>query len=206
MRHAVRPRAGPRRLFLVRSNRLNARNGIGRAAPQRLACREKNRSEVCLLFASVEYCEVKPVSEFLQTHGPGKLRHRPNPLQPSLSQTLPTFLYATARQKTAATFHSQNDFRAPTHNPIDRGLWATDAVGAQDDRSGPRGNLMLIRRIALVVLTMALGSTQATNAQATSTITGMQLQQWCSDPKPNGLDGLQCASFRLGFINGMNEA
>jgi hypothetical protein len=65
---------------------------------------------------------------------------------------------------------------------------------------------MLIRRIALVVLTMALGSTQATNAQATSTITGMQLQQWCSDPKPNGLDGLQCASFMLGFINGMNEA
>ena len=34
--------------------------------------------------------QVKPVSEFLQTHGPGKLRHRPNPLLPSLSQTLPT--------------------------------------------------------------------------------------------------------------------
>ena len=26
-------------------------------------------------------------------------------------------LYATARQKTAATLHSQKDFRAPTHNP-----------------------------------------------------------------------------------------
>jgi hypothetical protein len=37
--HAVRPRAGPRRLFLVRSIRLNAPNGMGRAAPQRLACR-----------------------------------------------------------------------------------------------------------------------------------------------------------------------
>jgi hypothetical protein len=34
--------------------------------------------------------QVKPVSEFLQTHEPGKLRHRPNPLLPSLSQTLPT--------------------------------------------------------------------------------------------------------------------
>ena len=61
--------------------------------------------------------QVKPVSEFLQTHGPGKLRHRPNPLLPSLSQTLPTFLYATARQKTAAALHSQKDFRAPTRNP-----------------------------------------------------------------------------------------
>jgi hypothetical protein len=30
------------------------------------------------------------VSEFLQTHGPEKLRHRSNPLLPSLSQTLPT--------------------------------------------------------------------------------------------------------------------
>ena len=28
--------------------------------------------------------------------------------------------------QTAATLHSQKDFRAPTHNPIDRGLWATD--------------------------------------------------------------------------------
>jgi hypothetical protein len=35
-------------------------------------------------------------------------------------------LYATARQKTAATLHSQKDFRAPTHNPDRRGLWATD--------------------------------------------------------------------------------
>ena len=61
--------------------------------------------------------QVKPVCEFLQTHGPGKLRHRSNPLLPSLSQTLPTFLYATARHETAATLHSQKDFRAPTHNP-----------------------------------------------------------------------------------------
>jgi hypothetical protein len=43
-----------------------------------------------------------------------------------LSQTLPTFLHATARQKTAATLHSQKDFRAPTHNPIGRGFCATD--------------------------------------------------------------------------------
>ena len=57
------------------------------------------------------------MSEILQTHGPAKLRHGPNPLLPSLSQTLPTFLYATARQKTAATLHSQKYFRAPTHNP-----------------------------------------------------------------------------------------
>src|SRR6516162_9802714 len=70
--------------------------------------------------------QVKPVSELLQTHGPGKLRRRPNPLLPSLSQTLPTFLYATARQKTVATLHSQKDFRAPTHNPDRRGLWVTD--------------------------------------------------------------------------------
>jgi hypothetical protein len=61
--------------------------------------------------------QVKPVSEFLHAHGPGKLRHLPNPLPQSLSQTLPTFLYATARHKTATTLHSQKDFRAPTHNP-----------------------------------------------------------------------------------------
>ena len=41
-------------------------------------------------FQAHEYCEVKPVNKFLQTRGPGKLRHRPNPLLPSLSQTLPT--------------------------------------------------------------------------------------------------------------------
>jgi hypothetical protein len=62
----------------------------------------------------------------LETHLPGKYRRRPNPLLASLSQTLPTFFYATARQKTVATLHSQKDFRAPTHNPIDRGLCATD--------------------------------------------------------------------------------
>jgi hypothetical protein len=61
--------------------------------------------------------QVKPVSEILQTHGPGKLRPRPNPLLPSLSQTLPTFLYATSREKTAATLHSQKDFRTPAHKP-----------------------------------------------------------------------------------------
>jgi len=121
MRHAVRPRAGPRRLFLVRSIRLNVPNGMGRAVPQRLACRVdatppgREKPQRSIFCNRVEYCEVKPVSEFLQTRGPGKLRHRPNPLLPSLSQTLPTFLYATARQKTAATLHSQKDFRAPTH-------------------------------------------------------------------------------------------
>ena len=34
--------------------------------------------------------QVKPVSGFRQTHGPGRLRRRPNPSLPSLSQTLPT--------------------------------------------------------------------------------------------------------------------
>jgi hypothetical protein len=33
-----------------------------------------------------------------------------------------TFLYVTARQKTAATLHSQKDFRAPTHNPDRTGI------------------------------------------------------------------------------------
>jgi len=36
--NAVRARAGPRRLLLVRSNPLNAPNGVGRAAPERRAC------------------------------------------------------------------------------------------------------------------------------------------------------------------------
>jgi hypothetical protein len=40
---------------------------------------------------------------------------------------LPTFLYATARQKTAATLHSQKDFRHKHTTPIDRGFCATDA-------------------------------------------------------------------------------
>jgi hypothetical protein len=66
--------------------------------------------------------------------------------------------------------------------------------------------LMLIRRIALVLI-MALCSTQATNVQATPVVTGMQLQQWCSNgTKPGGLDGLQCATYMLGFINGLNVA
>jgi len=34
--------------------------------------------------------QVKPVNGFRQTHGPGRLRRRPNPSLPSLSQTLPT--------------------------------------------------------------------------------------------------------------------
>jgi hypothetical protein len=62
---------------------------------------------------------------------------------------------------------------------------------------------MLLRRIALA-LTVALGSTQATNAQATPTISGMELQQWCSNPKENSLDRLQCSTFMLGFINGLD--
>ena len=61
--------------------------------------------------------QVKPVNGFRQTHGPGRLRRRPNPSLPSLSQTLPTFLCAPARQKTAATLHSQKDFRGANTHP-----------------------------------------------------------------------------------------
>jgi hypothetical protein len=46
------------------------------------------------------------------------------------------FLYATARQKTAATLHSQKDFRAPTHIPIDRGFCATDVHHLVIQRQG----------------------------------------------------------------------
>jgi hypothetical protein len=48
------------------------------------------------------------------------------PITAVIVSNIANALYATARQKTAATLHSQKDFRAPTHNPIDRGLWATD--------------------------------------------------------------------------------
>ena len=48
------------------------------------------------------------------------------PIAAVIVSNIANVLYATARQKTAATLHSQKDFRAPTHNPIDRGLCATD--------------------------------------------------------------------------------
>jgi hypothetical protein len=53
----------------------------------------------------------------------------PAPIKPitaAIVSKIANALYATARQKTAATLHSQKDFRAPTHYPIDRGLCATD--------------------------------------------------------------------------------
>jgi hypothetical protein len=61
---------------------------------------------------------------------------------------------------------------------------------------------MLIRRIALV-LTLALGGTHAANAGG---MTGMELQRWCSNFPKGGTDGLQCATYMLGFINGLNQA
>src|SRR6516165_8870637 len=134
MRHAVRPRAGPRRLFLVRSIRLNAPNGAGRAAPQRLACRvdatppggKKPQRSMPSFCNRVEYCEVKPVSEFLQTHGPRKLRHRPNPLLPSLSQTLPTS-FTPLRDRKRRRPCTVKKISGHQHTiPIDRGFCATD--------------------------------------------------------------------------------
>jgi hypothetical protein len=57
---------------------------------------------------------------------------------------------------------------------------------------------MLIRRIALV-LTLALGGTQAANADGTS---GMELQRWCS-AKAGSSDSLICSAYMLGFIHGL---
>jgi len=48
------------------------------------------------------------------------------PITAVIVSNIANVLYATARQKTAATLHSQKDFRAPTHIPIDRGFRATD--------------------------------------------------------------------------------
>ena len=56
---------------------------------------------------------------------------------------------------------------------------------------------MLIRRIALTV-TLALGGTQAANAQV---LTGMELQQRCSNPKGSA-ESLHCAAYMLGFLDG----
>jgi hypothetical protein len=60
---------------------------------------------------------------------------------------------------------------------------------------------MLIRRIALVALTLALGSTQAK-----ASITGMELHRLCSGPKLAGLDGVQCVSYMLGFLDALGAA
>jgi hypothetical protein len=57
---------------------------------------------------------------------------------------------------------------------------------------------MLLRLIALASLTLALGSTQATNAS----IAGMELQQLCSNFQGPG--GLQCVSYMLGFTDGLS--
>ena len=125
---------GPRRLFLVRSIRLNASNGMGRLAPQRLAYRvdatppgrEKPQRSMPSFCNRVEYCEVKPVSKFLQTHGPGKLRHRPNPLLPSLSRTLPTS-FTPLPDKERRRPCTVKKISGHQHTiPIDRGFCATD--------------------------------------------------------------------------------
>jgi hypothetical protein len=55
---------------------------------------------------------------------------------------------------------------------------------------------MLIRRIALV-LTLALGSTHAANADPN----GMKLQEWCSNPK-GSTESLECAVYMSGFLDG----
>jgi hypothetical protein len=60
---------------------------------------------------------------------------------------------------------------------------------------------MLIRRIALV-LTLALGGTQAANAQSA---TGMELHKWCSNPKASDLEELYCAVYLRGFLDGFLE-
>jgi hypothetical protein len=39
------------------------------------------------------------------------------PITAVIVSNIANVLYATARQKTVATLHSQKDFRAPTHNP-----------------------------------------------------------------------------------------
>jgi hypothetical protein len=56
---------------------------------------------------------------------------------------------------------------------------------------------MLIRRIALV-LTLALGGTHAANAEPA---TGMELQQWCSNPK-GSTESFECAVYMRGFLDG----
>jgi hypothetical protein len=90
------------------------RSGCGGLSVQAKASRLEKAFRTNLFEISAQ---VKSVSEFLQTHGPGKLRHRPNPLLPSLSQTFTNVLYATARQKRAATLHSQKDFRGTNTHP-----------------------------------------------------------------------------------------
>ena len=59
---------------------------------------------------------------------------------------------------------------------------------------------MLIRRIAPIalVLTIAFGGTHAANAEAP---TGMELQQWCSNPK-GSTESFECAVYMRGFLDG----
>jgi hypothetical protein len=56
---------------------------------------------------------------------------------------------------------------------------------------------MLIRRIALV-LTVALGGIHAANAEPA---TGMEFQQWCSNPK-GSTESFQCAVYMRAFLDG----
>src|SRR6516165_9272743 len=70
--------------------------------------------------------QVKPVSEYLQTHGPGKLRHRPNPLLPSLSQTSPTS-FTPLRDRKRRRPCTVKKISGHQHTiPTDRGFCATD--------------------------------------------------------------------------------
>jgi hypothetical protein len=48
------------------------------------------------------------------------------PITAVIVSNIANVLYATARHKTAATLHSQKDFRAPNTITIDRGFCATD--------------------------------------------------------------------------------
>ena len=58
------------------------------------------------------------------------------PITAVIVSNITNVLYATARQRTAATLHSQKDFRAPTHNP-DRPRILRNRRGSSCD-SAPR--------------------------------------------------------------------
>jgi hypothetical protein len=79
-----------------------------------------------VLIGSPRFCSGQTRERIPSNAWARKIAAPTKPITAVIVSNITNVLYATARQETAATLHSQKDFRAPTHNPIDRGFCATD--------------------------------------------------------------------------------
>jgi hypothetical protein len=103
---------GHRRDFPLRKHRAIGRGG-------------KNRCKACLFcaFRSGQTRERIPSNAWAR-----KIAAPTKPITAVIVSNIANVLYATAREKTAATLHSQKISGAPTHIPIDRGFCATGVI------------------------------------------------------------------------------